>query len=244
MHRQAERAGVGGAARARRRLSRQPARVPQMMTPPPRLSRRARICSIPAAAHQPRTSSRGCSLPEPLDARAEEPAGADPRGRRRGRRRAAGRRASTAARPGAPRRAARRTRATPSCLRAGPRPRARRASPAGRPRSAGGRCASGRRPSRPRAGSRSAWPSTSSIRSVSPAASTRRAPPASISGLWSTPTTRHGYRRARAMATAAVPVAMSATTAPSRSAAGAMASIMRSCQRRSCPKERSCAQRS
>ena len=42
------------------------------------------------------------------------------------------------------------------------------------------------------------------------------APPASISGLWSTPTTRHGYRRASAMATAAVPVATSATTAPSR----------------------------
>ena len=59
----------------------------------------------------------------------------------------------------------------------------------------------------------SAWPSTSSIRSVSPAASTRRAPPASISGLWSIPTTRHGYRRASAIATAAVPVATSATTA-------------------------------
>ena len=50
----------------------------------------------------------------------------------------------------------------------------------------------------------------------------RRAPPASISGLWSIPTTRHGYRRASAIATAAVPVATSATRASGRDAAGAI----------------------
>ena len=84
-------------------------------------------------------------------------------------------------------------------------------------------------------GSRSAWPSTSSIRAARPASSTRRAPPASISGLWSIPTTRHGYRRASAIATAAVPVATSATRASGRDAAGATCSTMRSCQRRSWP---------
>ena len=60
-------------------------------------------------------------------------------------------------------------------------------------------------------GSRSAVPSTSSIRSSSPAVATRRRPVSSISGLWSSPTTRQPVRRASSIATAAVPVATSST---------------------------------
>ncbi len=80
LHRTAERPGVGRNAPAGRRLSSQPLRVPQTMTPPPRLSRRARMPSIPAAAHQPSTSSSGMVAPEPLHVRPEESPGANPGG--------------------------------------------------------------------------------------------------------------------------------------------------------------------
>ena len=51
-------------------------------------------------------------------------------------------------------------------------------------------------------------------RSVMPAASTRRRPAASISALWSRPTTRQPICRTSSIATAAVPVATSSTSSP------------------------------
>ena len=59
---------------------------------------------------------------------------------------------------------------------------------------------SGRRRSRPRTGAPRRDPRVSSMRSPRPAASTRRRPSASISGLWSSPTTRQPWRRATSIA--------------------------------------------
>ena len=135
LHRQAERAGVGGAARARRRLSRQAARVPQMMTPPPRLSRRARIRSS-----RPRPTSRG-RRPGDAGSRTARCSGRGTGrcGSTRGR---WGRRERQAdARPQPPGRERRALRYAELERRHHPpgrtAPARRRASPAGRPRSAG-----------------------------------------------------------------------------------------------------------
>ena len=200
--------------RARRtRGGAQPSRRPQTTIPPPRLSRRKRTSSIPASRQRSSSCGRIARV-EVADAGTEEaghfvPARRDrPPGERQpdpdvelpGRAPDAARDAELEHRDRPP--GSHDTRELPSIVPAGSSTYRRRyvnVSPSNE--------------ASPK-GNSSARDSTSWMRASSPAAPTRRSASASISGLWSTPTTSHPFCRASSMATAPVPVATSSTEFP------------------------------